>query len=265
MSQGRRVIRELTKSAKDFIRKKFIGRESVVFSISLLERGATRYHANDMRDFIGLLFARAYLKDNFRRFYMIKNNVKQKSVKPVSPDRYLGPKGQRGIAGATDKILLAIDDSVASRKAIAYVAALARKQKGLGIHIFHAIDPLPTQLQEFRGAENPDDEKTLENELKLKQHSWHQEATNAAALLIKKTQSMLEQAGAAPEQISFHNTTLVHREDLPDEILQAARDFGCGRVVIGRNAFPWPKELLTDHLGEQVKEKAAGIVVSVID
>lgn len=146
MSQGRRVIRELTKSAKDLIRKKFIGRESVVFSISLLERGATRYHANDMRDFIGLLFARAYLKDNFRRFYMIKNNVKQKSVKPVSPDRYLGPKGQRGIAGATDKILLAIDDSVASRKAIAYVAALARRQKGLGIHIFHAIDPLPSVI-----------------------------------------------------------------------------------------------------------------------
>ena len=106
---------------------------------------------------------------------MIKNNVKQKSAKPVSPGRHLGPKGQRGIAGATDNILLAIDDSVASRKAIAYVAALARRQKGLGIHIFHAIDPLPTQLQEFRGAENPDDEKTLENELKLKQHSWHQE------------------------------------------------------------------------------------------
>ena len=196
---------------------------------------------------------------------MIKNNVKQKSVKPVSPDGHPGPKGQRRIAGATDNILLAIDDSVASRKAIAYVAALARRQKGLGIHIFHAIDPLPTQLQEFRGAENPDDEKTLENELKLKQHSWHQEATNAAAPLIEKTQSMLEQAGAAPEQISFHTIVLAHREDLPDEILQAARDFGCGRVVIGRNAFPWPKELLTDHLGEQVKEKAAGIVVSVID
>ena len=39
MSQGRRVIRELTKSAKDFIRKKFIGRESVVFSILCSNEG----------------------------------------------------------------------------------------------------------------------------------------------------------------------------------------------------------------------------------
>jgi hypothetical protein len=31
-------------------------------------------------------------------------------------------------------------------------ADLARREKDLGIHIFHAIDPLPTELQEFCGA-----------------------------------------------------------------------------------------------------------------
>jgi hypothetical protein len=40
------------KIREGFIRKKFIGRESVVFSIPLLERGATRYHATDMRDLL---------------------------------------------------------------------------------------------------------------------------------------------------------------------------------------------------------------------
>jgi Universal stress protein family len=55
-------------------------------------------------------------------------------------------------AGPMNKILLAVDDSPASWKAANYVADLARREKDLGIHIFHAIDPLPTELQEFRGA-----------------------------------------------------------------------------------------------------------------
>jgi hypothetical protein len=52
---------------------------------------------------------------------------------------------------------------------------------------------------------------------------------------------------------------------LPDDILKAARDFDCRTVVVGRNAFPWLEELLASHLGEEVKRKAQGIFVSVID
>ena len=41
--------------------------------------------------------------------------------------------------GGADKILLAVDDSLASRKATNYVADLARRKKELNIHIFHAL------------------------------------------------------------------------------------------------------------------------------
>ena len=167
--------------------------------------------------------------------------------------------------GGADKILLAVDDSLASRKATNYVADLARRKRELNIHIFHASDPLPTELQEFRGAKNPDDEKTLDAELRRKRNSWEQKAKRDAEPLIKKTRLMLEQAGIAPEHISSRNTVLMHHEDLPDDILKAARDFDCRTVVVGRNAFPWLEELLASHLGEEVKRKAQGIFVSVID
>jgi len=167
--------------------------------------------------------------------------------------------------GGADKILLAVDDSLASRKAANYVADLARRKKELSIHIFHASDPLPAELQEFRGAENPDDDKTLDAEFRRKRNSWEQKAKRAAEPLIKKTRLMLEQAGVAPEHISSQNTVLMHHEDLPDDILKAARDFDCRTVVVGRNAFPWLEELLASHLGEEVKRKAQGIFVSVID
>ena len=163
------------------------------------------------------------------------------------------------------KVLLAVDDSPASWKAVNYVAELVRKQKELAVHIFHAIDPLPAGLQEFRGAENPDEEKILEAELKQKQEAWRQKARSAAEPVIKRARFMLEQAGAVAEQITSQNSALMHREDLPDEILKSARESGCDTIIVGRNSFAWVTELFTDHLGEEIEQKADGISVSVID
>src|SRR5215469_14292980 len=92
--------------------------------------------------------------------------------------------------GGTGKILLAVDDSLASRKAANHVADLARRKKQLSIHIFHASDPLPTELQEYRGAENPDDEKTLDAELMRKQNTSAHKANSAPDSLIKKAPLM---------------------------------------------------------------------------
>ena len=192
---------------------------------------------------------------------MLKSNAKPKGRKHA----LLHQSSRFSDRGGTGKILLAVDDSLASRKAANHVADLARRKKQLSIHIFHASDPLPTELQEYRGAENPDDEKTLDAELRQKQNTWEQKAKSAAEPLIKKTRLMLEQAGVAPEHISSQNAVLMHQEDLPDDILKAARDFDCRTVVVGRSAFPWLEELIASHLGEEVKRKAQGIFVSVID
>jgi K+-sensing histidine kinase KdpD len=53
-------------------------------------------------------------------------------------------------------------------------------------------------------------------------------------------------------------------EDLTDEILRAAREYDCDTIVVGRKSFPWPKELLVDHLGEKINEKSARIAVRII-
>jgi hypothetical protein len=130
--------------------------------------------------FTGLFFAQD--KSQEKILNVLKSNTKQKGRKHAllhQSSRFSDP-------GGADKILLAVDDSLASRKAANYVADLARRKKELSIHIFHASDPLPTELQEFRGAENPDDEKTLDAELRRKRNSWEQKAKRAAEPLIKK-------------------------------------------------------------------------------
>jgi nucleotide-binding universal stress UspA family protein len=202
----------------------------------------------------GLLFAQEQIQK--------QHNAKGGKRALIYPPSFFGTKGA---AEPMNKILLAIDDSPASSKAASYVADLAGRKKEFGIHIFHAIDPLPTELQEFRGAENPHDEKILDAELKRKQNSWEQKAKTAAESLITKTRLLLEEAGLPPEHISSQNVVLMHHEDLTDDILKAARDFNCNTVVVGRNAFPWLEELFASHLGDEVERKAEGIFVSVID
>jgi nucleotide-binding universal stress UspA family protein len=162
------------------------------------------------------------------------------------------------------KILVALDDSAASWKAVDYVVALVRDEPRLVIHLFHAAS-YPPELQEFRGAEDAREEEELEKQLKHKQKGWEQDIESAAAPLFKKARAALEWAGAAPEQIQSQTLALKHPEDLVDEILKSAYEFGCGTIVVGRNSFPWLKEIFVDHVGQEISRKAQDISVRIIE
>lgn len=166
--------------------------------------------------------------------------------------------------GKHDKVLVAIDDSAASWKALDEVADLVRTQPELGINLFHAAS-YPPALQEFRGAEGAKEEEKLDHQLKRKQEHWEREVERAAAPLFRKARAILERAGAAPEQVHSQASALNHREDLIDEIVKAANESSCGTIVVGRNSFPWLKELVVGHLGDEISRKASGISVRVID
>jgi nucleotide-binding universal stress UspA family protein len=165
---------------------------------------------------------------------------------------------------ANSKVLLTLDDSAATWKAAEYVGDLVRTTPELSICLVHAADPMPPELQEFRGAEDPQREKVLEYQLKEKQNRWEREARKAAAPLIDKARFLLQQAGVEQDRIESRVLVLMHREDLVDEIIKTAREFGCDTIVTGRNAFPWMKELFVDHLGDEISRRAKGIIVNVV-
>jgi nucleotide-binding universal stress UspA family protein len=163
-----------------------------------------------------------------------------------------------------EKLLLAVDDSEASWRAVEQTAALIKDQPDAYVHIFHAIGPVPTSLQEFRGAEDPVEERILDRDLKSRQDAWLQNARAAGDLLLARAQDCLAQSGSSPDRISTETVTLRHREDLPAEILHAAHVCGCTRIIVGRNSFSWMDELFSDHLGEQIQKTADGVSVSVV-
>jgi nucleotide-binding universal stress UspA family protein len=161
-------------------------------------------------------------------------------------------------------VLVGVDDSTATWKAIDHVADLARTRQDFRIHLLHAA-AYPPALQESRGAEDATEEERVEKELERKQERWEQGVQRAAAELFDKARAILERAGVAPEKIESHVLTLAHREELVDDIFKSAHQFDCRTIVVGRNCFPWFKEVFVEHLGDEISRRASDIGVQVVE
>ncbi len=88
-----------------------------------------------------------------------------------------------------ENILIAIDDSAATWRAVDYVADLGRTSQRLCVHLFHA-DFYPPDLQESRGGTTANEEEEVEAQLERKQQRWERRMQGAAAHLFNKAREL---------------------------------------------------------------------------
>jgi hypothetical protein len=79
-----------------------------------------------------------------------------------------------------DKILIAVDETDASLKAVGYVARLLGGRKDLHVRLFHVLPSIPPELLEYGGAENPRKEQQLSADLRTAQNDWIEKAKRSA-------------------------------------------------------------------------------------
>jgi nucleotide-binding universal stress UspA family protein len=166
--------------------------------------------------------------------------------------------------GRANKILLAIEDSDASMKAVAYVAKMVRGREAIHICLFHVLPPIPPRLLEFGGTEDPQKEEALSAELKTAQAEWIEKAKRAAQDSLKRAQSILQDHGVSQEHISTHFSSTIHKPDVVREVLDAAKEAHCGTVVVGRHRLPCVQDLFYRHTGEGLVEKGQEFSVWVV-
>jgi nucleotide-binding universal stress UspA family protein len=167
--------------------------------------------------------------------------------------------------GTTNKILIAIDDTEASMKAVTYVSQMVRGREHIHICLFHVLPPIPPRFLEFGGAEDPKKEQVLSAELKVAQAEWIEKAKNEAQRSLKTAQTILADHGVPQSHISTHFTSTIHKPDIVREVLEAARQWHCGTVVVGRHRLPWVQELFHQHTGEGLVEKGREFCVWVVE
>jgi nucleotide-binding universal stress UspA family protein len=162
------------------------------------------------------------------------------------------------------KILIAVDDTDASMKAVRYLSKIIEGRENVRICIFHVLPSIPPKLLEFGGAEDPQKEGMLSEELKSTQAQWIENAKAAAQSSLKDAQAIFLDHRLSPHQINTSFSSSIHKPDVVREILEAATQWQCGTIVVGRHRLPWVKELFYRHTGEKLIEKAEDLSVWVV-
>lgn len=161
-------------------------------------------------------------------------------------------------------ILVAVDDGDAAMRAVEYIAAFLAGRADFEIHLLHALRPLPPQLMESPGSEDPSLERQIEQRQAVQQKSWKSRAQTEVVPVLEAARSQMTAANIPAAKIATHILQLNDRGDLVGELIRAAREYRCHTIVLGYNDYPWVKEKFHTHVAEQLIAQSERLAVCVV-
>lgn len=159
------------------------------------------------------------------------------------------------------KILVAVDDSEHSARTVQYVGSLLRDSQDATVTLFHVLKPMPRELLEHGGSEDPSVEDQLGKQLRKDQEDWvKEERTIEYPILVKALQG-LERTGFPIDRVTLK---FGHERDVGDTILDEARTGGYGTIVVSRHGPSGAKRLFGNGITDHVLREASGIAIWVL-
>ena len=162
-------------------------------------------------------------------------------------------------------ILIAVDDSEASYRAVTYVGSLIGGCEGFRVCLLHAMPPLPRELLEFGGSEDPRQEEQDEACLKADQARWIEAVAQAAEPVFTRAKHILQEARVPEDAVETQVVDTVNTQDTVLDILETAHARHCGTVVVGRESVHGLKALWTSHVSDAVMHQGEGLAVWVVE
>ena len=162
-------------------------------------------------------------------------------------------------------ILIAVDDSEASYRAVTYVGSIVGGREDCRVCLLHALPPLPRELLEFGGSSNPEQEAQEEARIKAEQDRWIEAVTQAAEPVFTHTKRLLQEAHVPAHVVETQIVDTVNTQDLIEDILETAQTGHCGTVVVGRESLHGFRALITSHVGDALIRQAHGLTVWVVE
>lgn len=159
------------------------------------------------------------------------------------------------------RILVAVDESDNSHRVVQYVGSLLRRTPDVAVTLFHVLKPMPRELLEHGGSENPAAEAQLSAQLRGEQGAWLQREREAECHVLKKACETLLQSGFDTIHVALK---FGHEDDVARNILEEARSGGHDTIVVGRHGTSRIKQIfggsVTDHLLRDAKGFAIWVV-----
>jgi nucleotide-binding universal stress UspA family protein len=155
------------------------------------------------------------------------------------------------------KILLALDGSEPSMRAVRYVADLLSNRTDAVVTLFHVLMPIPPSLLE--GSTE------YENELKKQRANWVKDEKAVENMLFTPVREILLQAGFRQDQIQTKCRTSVHEPDVAYEILLECQKGNYDTVVMGKRGKSRIQTFQTGSVTEKIFRHAQVKALWVIE
>jgi nucleotide-binding universal stress UspA family protein len=163
------------------------------------------------------------------------------------------------------KLMIVVDESPASKRAIEYVGKLVSRRRGFHVCLVHTLPSVPPELLEFGGAENPAEEKRLDKNLKISQQQWISKVGKKAQHALDQASAILRNAGLSARILETKQLDPRDKRNTVDEILQLARTCGCTTIVLGRQSLSWLQELIRGDVAEDLVRRGKGLTIWVVE
>jgi K+-sensing histidine kinase KdpD len=167
----------------------------------------------------------------------------------------------RGEAEAGDDlgILVAVDESDASRDTIAYVARMLEGCHGVRVHLFGALEPVAPSPSDYAADDESTSTQQLLDEAVRERLARAHDQTTA---LLESARARLHEDGLAPDRITIEcSETFVSAQAVPDTIAKAAGAASCTTVVVGCHALSWYERLFRHHVGAELLDTTHDLTV----
>jgi nucleotide-binding universal stress UspA family protein len=155
------------------------------------------------------------------------------------------------------KLLVVVDESPATTKALQYVARIVAGRRNIRVCLAHGLLSPPPQLVEFRGAE--------ETRLRAYKSRWIAADAITEQRALVRANAVLRRGGLARGAIEAHFCYLVDGSRATREILTLATTRKCDTVVIGRASLSWLGKLVDGDPAEEFVRQGKGFTIWIVE
>ncbi|MGB9067575.1 MAG: universal stress protein [Candidatus Acidiferrales bacterium] len=155
------------------------------------------------------------------------------------------------------KLLVVVDESPATKRALEYVAQVASRRRDFRVCLAHTLPSPPSELVELRGAEK--------DRIRAYKRRWISVVEMTEQRALDRANVVLRRGGVASGAIEAHYCNLVDASRATQEILGLARSRKCGTVIIGRKSLSWLGELIHGDPAEELVRQGKGFTIWVVE
>ncbi len=166
-----------------------------------------------------------------------------------------------------NRLLVVVDESSSSKRAVEYVARMLARRRGFQICLACFLLPLPPMLLEFGGAEDPQKERQLDRELHTEQQQLIATARKKAQPALNWACATLRTAGLPASSLTTQFSDPAREQSsVSGEILELARMNKCRTIVAGRRSLPWLRRLAGGKdLTEKLVQQGEGFTLWIVE